>query len=72
MRWPEVIYQEVNKSRLTDHFNKIPNIRLGRFSFHANYYLRSAQNTREIIMQNQGIISSNRSFLSTTIRNAHS
>jgi len=23
MRWPEVIYQEVNKSRLTDHFNKI-------------------------------------------------
>ena len=20
--WPEVIYQEVNKSRLTDHFNK--------------------------------------------------
>ena len=24
MRWTEVIYQEVNKSRLTDHFNKIP------------------------------------------------
>ena len=24
MRWPEVIYQEANKSRLTDHFNKIP------------------------------------------------
>jgi hypothetical protein len=24
MRWPEVIYQEVNKSRLTDYFNKIP------------------------------------------------
>ena len=23
MRWPEVIYQEVNKSRLADHFNKI-------------------------------------------------
>ena len=24
MRCPEVIYQEVNKSRLTDRFNKIP------------------------------------------------
>ncbi len=24
MRWPEVICQEVNKSRLIDHFNKIP------------------------------------------------
>jgi len=24
MEWPEVIYQEINKSRLTDHFNKIP------------------------------------------------
>jgi len=24
MRWPEIIYQEVNKSRLTDQFNKIP------------------------------------------------
>jgi hypothetical protein len=24
MRWPEVIYREVDKSRLTDHFNKIP------------------------------------------------
>jgi len=24
MRRSEVIYQEVNKSRLTDHFNKIP------------------------------------------------
>ena len=24
MRWPEVIYQEVNKSRLADHFDKIP------------------------------------------------
>jgi len=24
MRWPEVIHQEVNKSRLTARFNKIP------------------------------------------------
>jgi hypothetical protein len=24
MRWPEVIYQKANKSRITDHFNKIP------------------------------------------------
>jgi len=23
MRWPEVIYQEVNKNSLADHFNKI-------------------------------------------------
>jgi len=24
MRWLEIIYQEVNKNRLADHFNKIP------------------------------------------------
>jgi hypothetical protein len=24
MRWPEAIYQEVNKSRITDYFNIIP------------------------------------------------
>jgi len=24
MKWPEAIYREVNKSRLIDHFNKIP------------------------------------------------